>query len=86
MLRPAAQRACGVFPTGGPVWRPVRGNWLRCNHPGIQAPAAGVIHAADSATSDCQPNDNVEALRVGLDAMNIESRPVWKPMHKQPVY
>ena len=48
--------------------------------------AAGVIHAADSATTDCQPNDNVEALRVGLDAMNVEARPVWKPMHKQPVY
>lgn len=48
--------------------------------------AAGVIHAAESATTDCQPNDNVEALRMGLDALNIESRPVWKPMHKQPVY
>lgn len=48
--------------------------------------AAGVIHKADSATTDCQPNENVEALRVGLDAMNIEARPVWKPMHKQPVY
>ena len=48
--------------------------------------AAGVIHIADSATTDCQPNDNVEALRVGLDAMNIEARPVWKPMHCQPVY
>jgi len=48
--------------------------------------AAGVIHAAESAITDCQPNDNVEALRVGLDAMNIEARPVWKPMHKQPVY
>ena len=48
--------------------------------------AAGVIHAAESAITDCQPNENVEALRVGLDAMNIEARPVWKPMHKQPVY
>ena len=48
--------------------------------------AAGVIHAAESATTDCQPNDNVEAMRMGLDALNIESRPVWKPMHKQPVY
>lgn len=48
--------------------------------------AAGVIHVADSATTDCQPNDNVEALRMGLDAMQIEARPVWKPMHKQPVY
>ena len=48
--------------------------------------AAGVIHVADSAITDCQPNDNVEALRVFLDAAGIEARPVWKPMHKQPVY
>ena len=48
--------------------------------------AAGVIHVADSATTDCQPNDNVEALRVYLDQAGIEARPVWKPMHKQPVY
>ena len=48
--------------------------------------AAGVIHAAESATTDCQPNDNVEAMRVALDAAGIEARPVWKPMHKQPVY
>ena len=48
--------------------------------------AAGVIHMAESATTDCQPNDNVEALRVLMDKANIEARPVWKPMHKQPVY
>ena len=48
--------------------------------------AAGVIHAATSAVTDCQPNDNVEALRVFMDAAGIEARPVWKPMHKQPVY
>ena len=48
--------------------------------------AAGVIHAASSAVTDCQPNDNVEAMRIGLDALNVESRPLWKPMHKQPVY
>ena len=48
--------------------------------------AAGVIHVADSATTDCQPNDNVEALRVALDKAQIEARPVWKPMHKQPCY
>lgn len=48
--------------------------------------AAGVIHMADSATTDCQPNDNVEALRVWMDQAGIEARPVWKPMHKQPVY
>jgi len=48
--------------------------------------AAGVIHAATSAVTDCQPNDNVEAMRVALDLAGIEARPVWKPMHKQPVY
>ena len=48
--------------------------------------AAGVIHAASSATTDCQPNENVEALRVFMDQAQIEARPVWKPMHKQPVY
>lgn len=48
--------------------------------------AAGVIHVADSATTDCQPNDNVEALRVFMDAAGIEARPLWKPMHKQPCY
>ena len=48
--------------------------------------AAGVIHVADSATTDCQPNDNVEALRVYMDKAGIEARPLWKPMHKQPVY
>ena len=48
--------------------------------------AAGVIHVAESATTDCQPNDNVEALRVFMDQAGVEARPVWKPMHKQPVY
>ena len=48
--------------------------------------AAGVIHAVDCATTDCQPNDNVEALRVFMLDKKIEARPVWKPMHKQPVY
>ena len=48
--------------------------------------AAGVIHAVDRATTDCQPNDNVEALRVYLSDRGVESRPLWKPMHKQPVY
>lgn len=48
--------------------------------------AAGVTHTVATATTDCQPNDNVEALRMALDAANIESRPLWKPMHRQPVY
>ena len=48
--------------------------------------AAGVIHAATSAHTDCEPNANVEALRVLMDQAQIEARPLWKPMHKQPVY
>ena len=48
--------------------------------------AAGVIHAVDTAVTDCQPNDNVEALRIYLSEAKIEARPVWKHMHKQPVY
>lgn len=48
--------------------------------------AAGVIKAVDCATTDCQPNENVEALRVFMLGKKVESRPVWKPMHKQPVY
>ncbi len=43
----------------------------------------GVIYMADSATTDCQPNDNVEALRVYMDAAGIEARPVWKPHIKR---
>lgn len=48
--------------------------------------AAGVIHIVDDAHTDCEPNNNVEAMRVFLDKANIESRPLWKPMHKQPCY
>ena len=48
--------------------------------------AAGVIHATASAHTDCEPNSNVEAMRVALDQAQIEARPVWKPMHKQPCY
>ena len=48
--------------------------------------AVGVIHAVDSPTTDCQPNENVEALRLYILSKKIETRPTWKPMHKQPVY
>ena len=48
--------------------------------------AAGVVHQATSATTEYQPNSNVEAMRLALDAANVEARPLWKPMHRQPVY
>ena len=28
----------------------------------------------------------VDDLRAALDECNIESRPLWKPMHQQPVF
>ena len=48
--------------------------------------AAGVVHGGGSIHTDCEPNRNVEALRMYLDQAGIESRPLWKPMHKQPVF
>jgi len=29
---------------------------------------------------------NYDELRLALQAVNIESRPLWKPMHMQPVF
>jgi dTDP-4-amino-4,6-dideoxygalactose transaminase len=48
--------------------------------------AAGVTHQAKSLHTDCEPHANVEAMRLALDKANVEARPLWKPMHKQPVY
>lgn len=48
--------------------------------------AAGVVHGGGSVHTDCEPNRNVEAMRICLDQAGIESRPLWKPMHKQPVF
>ena len=48
--------------------------------------AAGVVHGGGTLHTDCEPNTNVEAMRVWLDQKGIEARPLWKPMHKQPVY
>ncbi len=32
------------------------------------------------------PSERVERVRLALEAENIEARPVWKPMHLQPVF
>ena len=34
----------------------------------------------------CEPNPNVMALIHQLDLAGIETRPLWKPMHRQPLY
>ena len=47
--------------------------------------AAGVVHSTGKVHTSCEPNANVEAMRMALDEAMIESRPLWKPMHLQPV-
>lgn len=66
----------------------VKGEELAYTKPiqGAIGGAAGVVHSGDAIHTDCEPNCNVEALRMALSAEGIESRPLWKPMHKQPVY
>lgn len=48
--------------------------------------AGSVTRANINLHTDCEPNANIEALRIFLDKANVEARPLWKPMHKQPVY
>ena len=48
--------------------------------------AAGVVRGGDGIHTACEPNRNVEAMRLMLNEAGIESRPLWKPMHLQPVY
>lgn len=36
--------------------------------------------------NEIAPNRNVEALRRALDKADIEARPLWKPLHLQPVF
>ncbi len=55
------------------------------NHSG-KVVLVGGVKPVDCATTDCQPNENVVALRVFMLGKKVECRPVWKPMHKQPVY
>ena len=55
----------------------------------ITGPVGGVgavTKEARSLQTDSQPNANVEAMRLALKAAGVESRPLWKPMHLQPVY
>ena len=66
----------------------VKGEERAYNTPilGAVGGAAGVVRGRDAIHTDCEPNRNVEALRLALCSEGIESRPLWKPMHKQPVY
>ncbi len=48
--------------------------------------AGGVTGGVTATETDCQPDADIEALRLRLAERNIESRPLWKPMHRQPVF
>jgi len=54
--------------------------------PNVHVKGQEEAYKTQPARSDCEPNDNVEALRTWLDARGIEARPLWKPMHKQPIH
>ena len=66
----------------------VKGEDLAYGQPvkGAVGGAAGMVHGGGPVHTDCEPNRNVEAMRMALDKAGIESRPLWKPMHRQPVY
>lgn len=38
------------------------------------------------AHTDCESNANVDLMRLALDKVQVEVRPFWKSMHKQPCY
>lgn len=48
--------------------------------------AGAVTGQGGDIHTDCEPNANVEALRIGMASLGIETRPLWKPMHRQPVF
>lgn len=48
--------------------------------------AGGVTGQVADIETDCQPDADIEALRLHLASKNIETRPLWKPMHRQPVF
>jgi len=53
----------------------------------LEPPAYGTSnHWLTCLTLDPDITPGREAVRVGLEAFDIESRPTWKPMHLQPLF
>lgn len=54
------------------------------------SPEASGMHANRWLTTvlidDAEAGFDRETVRIALEAQNIESRPLWKPMHMQPVF
>lgn len=56
------------------------------HHKHVQALYEELLKDVKGVHMHCQPNENVEALRVFMLGKKVECRLLWKPMHKQPVY
>ena len=69
---PTPRDAIGDLPGIG--WNPVDDDRHRVNH------------WLTCITVDPETGTTPEQLRLALEGADIESRPVWKPMHLQPVF
>ena len=59
---------------------PVKMNpYLECSEPNFWL-------SCFTIDEDAMDRVNPEKIRIALEAENIEARPIWKPMHMQPVY
>ena len=77
----------GITVHGNPEERIASNFWLNTITLNPELRVDGQENAyAGTPVTDCQPNDNVEALRRFLDLAGVETRPLWKPLHRQPVY
>ena len=45
-----------------------------------------LLNPADAEADPPRPADTPETLRLHLETRNIESRPLWKPLHLQPLF
>lgn len=59
--------------------------WLSCITLDEQVHVVGE-EAVQIEAGQVAPNRNIEALRIYMDKAGIETRPLWKPMHLQPIY
>jgi dTDP-4-amino-4,6-dideoxygalactose transaminase len=76
----------GIHVHGNPSPRIESNFWLSTITLAPDLPVSGQESLPPSDGTVCGPNPNVEALRILLDKAGVESRPLWKPMHLQPLY
>ena len=74
----------GIHDHGNPSPQIDSNFWLSTIVLDPQLRAKGQVPDGDS--SSCETNPNVMALIRQLDLAGIETRPLWKPMHRQPLY